>query len=182
MSELESKLKTAEAAHAAAVAGTEAAQQESQDAVTFMEEDLAALREELDSEKAARAELLAVASEHEARAVAAEGEAASLQEQLDVSQAAGSAAGSADDDSATAERVSELESKLKTAEAAHAAAVAGTEAARQENVETAVERETTPTSSRLLFCWSSNVAPGQASGAAAAPQGATELHDDEEFC
>ena len=65
--------------------------------------------------------------------MAAEGEAASLQEQLDVSQAAGSAAGSADDDSATAERVSELESKLKTAEAAHAAAVAGTEAAQQES-------------------------------------------------
>ena len=98
------------------MAATEAATQESADAVAFMEDDLAALRQELDSEKAGRAELLAVAGEHEARAAAAEGEAASLREQLEAAKAAGRA-----DDSASAERVSELESKLKAAEEAHAA-------------------------------------------------------------
>ena len=50
------------------MAATEAATQESADAVAFMEDDLAALRQELDSEKAGHAELLAVAGEHEARA------------------------------------------------------------------------------------------------------------------
>ena len=79
-------------------------------------------------DEAARAELLAVASEHEARALAAEGEAASLREQLGVANAAVSA-----DDSAAAQRVSELESKLKTAEEAHAAAVAATETAQRES-------------------------------------------------
>eukprot|EP01046_Picozoa_sp_COSAG06_P014320 COSAG06_NODE_886_length_11771_cov_13.431203_13_plen_674_part_00 len=77
-------------------------------------------------DEAAREELLAVASEHEARA--AEGEAASLREQLDVAKSAVSA-----DDSAAAQRVSELESNLKTAEEAHAAAVAATETAQRES-------------------------------------------------
>jgi len=80
-------------------------------------------------DEAARAELLAVASEHEARALAAEGEAASLREQLGVAKAAVSADGSA----AAQQRVSELESKLKTAEEAHAAAVAATETAQRES-------------------------------------------------
>lgn len=88
VSELESKLKSAE--------------EETRTIVAFMEEDLTALREELDSEKAARAELLQLVGEYEARAEKAESEAASLRNELDSGGGAAAAAQRAS---------SELESK-----------------------------------------------------------------------
>ena len=84
VSELEGKLKRAEEAHAAALA---AAAEESQVEVSFMEEESADLRQQLDAEKESNAsrreELTALTVEYQDRAEKAEEEAASLRKELE---------------------------------------------------------------------------------------------------
>jgi hypothetical protein len=78
------------------------------DAALQAKDDNLAMLRQVEAELGSWKSCIAVAGEHEARAAAAEGEAASLREQLEAAKAAGSA-----DDSASAERMSELESKLQ---------------------------------------------------------------------